>query len=170
MNELHLIAHMRLFLLPLLACAFLAGCAASTRHVEEHTRGEEVHGSAAGEASEGSEESGTQLGLGATIDEVRKGARLVLRYDAPSNSFVGTVENTTDKPLAKVRVEVHLSNGTELGPTPEADLAPGAKRDVLLEASEKKFESWSAHAEVGADEHAKAEGGEHASGEKGEHD
>ena len=49
---------------------------------------------------------------------------------------VGTVENTTDKALSKVRVKVHLSNGTELGPTPEGDLAPGAKRDVLVDAGE----------------------------------
>ena len=49
-------------------------------------------------------------------DEVRNGARLVLTYDAPSNSFNGTVQNTTEETLERVRVEVHLSNGRELGP------------------------------------------------------
>ena len=48
---------------------------------------------------------------------VRNGARLILSYDAASNSFKGTVENTTSNVLTRVRVEVHLSNGAELGPT-----------------------------------------------------
>ena len=51
---------------------------------------------------------------------VRAGARLVLRYDAATQTFVGTVENTTSVTLSQVRVEVHLSNGVELGP----DYAP----------------------------------------------
>ena len=58
------------------------------------------------------------------FDMVRGGARLVLSYDAPGNSFRGTVENTTNNVLTRVRIEVHLSNGTELGPTPPIDLAP----------------------------------------------
>ena len=36
------------------------------------------------------------LGLNETLDTVRSGGRLILRYDAPSNSFRGTVENTTN--------------------------------------------------------------------------
>ena len=63
------------------------------------------------------EESSTELTLNETYDNVRNGARLILAYDAQSNSFKGTVENTTDETLQQVRVEVHLSNGTELGPT-----------------------------------------------------
>ena len=35
------------------------------------------------------------LALDETYDAVRSGARLILKYDAPSNSFKGTVENTT---------------------------------------------------------------------------
>ena len=73
------------------------------------------------------EESSTELTLNETYDNVRNGARLILAYDAQSNSFKGTVENTTDETLQQVRVEVHLSNGTELGPTTPVDLQPGAK-------------------------------------------
>ena len=62
------------------------------------------------------EESGTELALDESYDAVRNGARLVLTYDAQGNSFNGFVENTTDNILKQVRVEVHLSNGVELGP------------------------------------------------------
>ena len=101
------------------------------------------------ESGEGGERSGTQFGLNETFDEVRAGARLVLLYDPDANAFIGTVENTTGAPLSRVRVEVHLSNGTELGPTTPIDLEPGQVVDVNLPATNRPFTSWSAHPEVG---------------------
>ena len=77
------------------------------------------------------------------------GARLVLSYDSASNAFIGAVENTTDTTLRRVRVEVHLSNGIELGPTTPTDLAPGQSLDITLPATERPFTTWSAHPEVG---------------------
>ena len=62
------------------------------------------------------EEANVELTLNDQYDKVRNGARLILNYDAHSNSFKGTVENTTNETLKRVRVEVHLSNGKELGP------------------------------------------------------
>ena len=121
----------------------------------EHDRGGNEHG------REGGEESGTELALNARYDKVRNGARLVLAYDAASHSFVGTVTNTTEKTLEKVRVEVHLSNGKELGPTKAADLAPGASREVKLTATSTDFERWNAHPEVGGGEHGGEGRGEH---------
>jgi len=118
--------------------------------------------------SEGREESGTQLSLTDTYDNTRNGARLILRYDAESHSFKGTVENTTEKILESVRVEVHLSNGKELGPTEPGDLAPRATREVTLVAESMGFDGWSAHPEVGNEEHG--EGGEHGGESRGEHD
>jgi hypothetical protein len=109
------------------------------------------------------EESGTELALNERYDDVRNGARLVLAYDAQSNSFRGTVENTTDRPLARVRVEVHLSHGKELGPTSPVDLGPGVKIDVTLTATSRDFDGWTAHAEVGSSEHGRGE-------EHGDHD
>ena len=35
------------------------------------------------------------------------------------------MENTTNSILNRVRVEIHLSNGVELGPTTPVDMAPG---------------------------------------------
>ena len=96
------------------------------------------------ESSESGEESGTQFGLNETFDEIRAGARLVLSYDPDANAFIGTVENTTGAALSRVRVEVHLSNGTELGPTTPIDLEPGQVVDVNLPATNRPFTSWSA--------------------------
>ena len=112
---------------------------------------------------EGEEESGTELSINQSYDQIRNGARLILAYDAQSNAFKGTVENTTNETLKQVRVEVHLSNGKELGPTPPVDLAPGEKTDVQLIATSTNFDRWTAHPEVGEGEHG--HGGEH-----GEHD
>ncbi len=95
------------------------------------------------------EESGTEYGLGDKYDEGRAGARLMLSYDSDSNTFTGTVENTTGSKLSRVRVEVHLSNGIELGPTTPVDLAAGESADVMLRGSSLAFETWRAHPEVG---------------------
>jgi len=125
-----------------------------------------------GAALSSEEESGTEFGLNETYDVVRNGAHLILNYDEQSNSFIGFVENTKDKPLEQVRVEVHLSNGVELGPTTLVDLNPGARITVILKATNTDFRSWGAHPEVGGSgngEHGHGEGdNEHgAGGEKG---
>ena len=117
-----------------------------------------------GSASDG-EESGNTLTLTERYDTVRNGARLVLDYDAESNAFNGTVENTTDSTLQQVRVEVHLSNGVELGPTTPVDLAPGQIVDVTLPATAEAFDGWTPHAEVGPG--TGDEAGEHGSGGEG---
>lgn len=111
--------------------------------------------------SEG-EEAGPRLALNETYDAVRKGVRLILAYDSTSSSFAGTVENVTDQTISSVRVEVHLSNGTELGPTSPVDLAPGDKASVNVSAVGQSFSWWKAHAETseGGGEH----GGEHRDG------
>ena len=147
----------------------------STEARGEHDRGGGEHGEEGrGEhdrdrgGNEEGEESGTEYALNETYDNVRNGARLILAYDAQSNSFNGTVENTTERTLERVRVEVHLSNGKELGPTTPGDLKPGEKRSVKLTATSTGFEEWSAHPEVGNEEHGGSEGsGEHGGGEEG---
>ena len=95
--------------------------------------------------------------------------RLILAFDAATNSFMGTVENTTAQNLPHVRVEVHLSNGKELGPTTPGDLAPGEKRAIVLKATSTGFDGWSAHPEVGRSEHGGEERGEHDREGQGEH-
>ena len=115
---------------------------------EHGSEGENGHESAGDGGEEGSR--ATTLALDATYDEVRSGARLILKYDAPSNSFKGTVENTTNGVLRRVRIEVHLSNGTELGPTTPTDMAPGEVVAINLPATQAAFTGWTTHVEVGA--------------------
>lgn len=115
-----------------------------------------------------SEESGTQYAKTDTCDVVRKGVRLVLFFDESSEQFTGTVENTTEATIRAVKVEVHLSNGTELGPTTPIDLAAGEKAEVVLSAAGQTFETWSAHAETATTEHESEESGEH--GHQGGHE
>lgn len=120
-------------------------------------------------------ESGQDLALTDVYDAVRNGARLRLAYDQASDSFRGIVQNTANETLCRVRVEVHLSNGTELGPTNPVDLPAGGVLMGELPAAGETFDRWSAHAEtspsVGGDEHSEGGeyglGGEH--GEGGEH-
>ena len=166
-----------LTVISLLAMLVLLGCGGggseSSEYREDSESGEHGEGSESGEGDEGpksregpegsesgehregsesgehGEESGTQYALEDTYDVVRAGARLILSYDSGSNTFTGTVENVTNDILRRVRVEVHLSNGIELGPTTPADLVPGEVMDISLEASGQPFETWSAHPEVG---------------------
>ncbi len=117
---------------------------------------------------EGAEGSGADsLALDETFDGVRSGARLILKYAAPSNSFKGTVENTTNGVLDRIRIEVHLSNGTELGPTTPTDMAPGEVVTINLPATPASFTGWTAHAEVGTGGEGSESGGERRDG--GEH-
>ena len=148
----------------------------------EHDSGSEGGGgSEGGEGSAGgdSQEGGgaNALALNETFDTVQAGARLVLNYDAGSNAFIGQVENTTSSPLTRVRVEVHLSNGTELGPTTPTDVAPGEVLAINLPATAAAFDSWAPHAEVGsgdgnssgeAGESGQNDGGSEGSGESGD--
>ena len=137
----------------------LPGCIGGESESGEHDGGESAgeHGGngesgehdGEGESDGDGEESGTQFGLDETFDEVRAGARLALSYDSAANAFTGTVENTTGATLRRVRVEVHLSNGTELGPTAPVDLAPGQMAAITLPATSQPFATWSAHPEVG---------------------
>lgn len=122
------------------------------------------------EQSEG-EEAGTRLAVTDTYDTVRKGVRLILTYDSSISTFLGTVENVTEVPIKSARVEVHLSNGIELGPTEKVDLKPGDKIEVKLAAENQTFEWWKAHAEAGEGEHESGHEGEHKHkhGEEHEH-
>lgn len=136
----------------------------------EHGRGREgagEHGGSGGgrESGEGGpgEEAGATYTLDETFDATRKGVRLVMSWDAEAEAFVGTVENVTAATIPAVRVEVHLSNGVELGPTTPGDLAPGEIRAVELSAAGiTGFDGWTPHAETGSGEHGN--GGESGSG------
>ena len=136
----------------------------------EHSSGGESGSESGGEGSESGSEEGSganQLAPDETFDTVRSGARLILNYDAGSNAFTGTVENTTNNTLTRVRIEVHLDNGTELGPTTPVDLAPGEVLSVNLPSTVEPFTGWTPHAEVGSGEGGGESGGEGSGSEGG---
>ena len=158
-------------------CVAIVGCSSEAPTEEALSASRDEHAREGGEnGGETGEESGTALSLDETYDTTRNGVRLVMAYNAEDNSFNGTVENVTDETLQEVRVEVHLSNGVELGPTTPVDLGPAVKREVRLEATSENFDAWTPHAEVGVSEHSGSEDGaddEHSGSEGetgGEHD
>ena len=89
------------------------------------------------------------------------GARLVLQFNPGTQVFVGSVTNTTSRTLSQVRVEIHLDNGTELGPTKRTDVRPGQTMPVELGAFGNSFTSWVSHPEAGVEQ------GHGAGGEEG---
>ena len=97
-----------------------------------------------------SDESGTQYAISETATEVRGGVRLIISYNSARQVFTGSVENTTNVTVTRVRVEVHLLNGVELGPTPNVDLAPGETKPVELDARGQTFTHFSVHVEIGS--------------------
>ena len=121
-------------------------------HARSERDGEHGDGGERGEHGSGGEgegeESGEQISREDTWDTTRNGARLVLSFDSASNAFVGTVENTTRQALCAVRVEVHLSTGTELGPTERTDLPSEETTVVELPTAGEVFDTWTAHPEV----------------------
>ena len=132
------------------------------------SEGHESSEGGAGRLAVVNEEGGQQLTLDQRYDQTRSGARLIMWYIPSRNAFFGTVENTTNQILCRVRVEVHLSDGSnaitaELGPTTPTNLAPDGQLRINLSAAGQTFDGWSPHVEVGS-----GEGGEGGGGEGGE--
>ena len=127
-----------------------SGAEGAGEHSESEGGGEHGEGGEGGEHGSGGEgeESGEGIGREDTWDATRNGARLILLFDPASNAFVGTVENTTRRTLCAVRVEVHLSTGTELGPTARTDLPAGETTAVELPTGGRFFDKWTAHPEM----------------------
>lgn len=114
------------------------------------------------------------------VKTYKNGARLKLQYNPATQAFVGNVVNTTGSELSDVRVEIHLSNGVELGPTKRLNLKAGQSTPVELGAFEQKFTHWITHPEAGVEDahgpgeeenegHAGEGRGEHG-GERGGHE
>ena len=122
-----------------------------------------------GEGAREGDEEGAYLPKMTGLDRIfANGARLVLEFDPGTQVFVGSVTNTTARTLPQVRVEVHLDNGTELGPTKRIDLGPGGTVPVELGAFGNVFNSWVKHPEAGM-EQGHGVGGEERGEGAGEH-
>jgi uncharacterized membrane protein len=117
------------------------------------------------------EEDGTQLQKNETYNVTKKGIQLVLKFDENSNAFKGYMQNKSNKVIERARVEIHLSNGKELGPTKPINLKPNQKQELTIKATQKAFSTWITHAEVGNNEHSHEgnEGNGHEGRERSEH-
>lgn len=145
---------------------------AQVNHGERHERVEgagEHGGRERGARAPGGEEGSAYLPKMTGLDRLfANGARLVLEFDPRTQVFVGSVTNTTARTLPQVRVEVHLDNGTELGPTKRIDLSPGGTMPVELGAFGNAFNSWVSHPEAGVED-GHGVGGEEGGEGAGEH-
>ncbi len=114
---------------------------------EHHSEEEEEHAE-----KEHAEESAQGLSLTDVYDRVHDGVRLTLAFHKASDSFIGSVQNVTDKAIKSVRVEVHLSNGTKLSLTKPMNLAPEEKASIKIEARGSSFTWWKVYLKSGSDE------------------
>ena len=119
------------------------GCAGSPTAPSGEGHGPEGQGGEPGE-------SGTRYTLSETAREVRSGVELIVSFDSTRQGFTGTVRNTTSATVTQVRVEVHLSNGVELGPTPRANLVAGETKSIELDARGQTFSWYTVHVEIGS--------------------
>jgi len=131
---------------------------------DEMTAGEMMAGDEADEmhsditmAEEG-EESAAPIAKDGTYNTLSGGVHLYLAYDAEADAFSGMVHNMSEEAISDVRVEVHLSGGTELGPTDMMNLPAGESQEVMLSAAGETFDTWTADVEIGSGEH---DSGEH---------
>ena len=145
--------------------AYAAGPAADEHESPEHGEGTGERGGreARGEGSEsgggehgaigdGGGEESAFLPMMTRQDRIfADGIRLVLKFDPETQVFVGSVTNTTARTLPEVRVEIHLDNGAELGPTMRIDIEPGQTVPVALGAFGQRFGSWVSHPEAGVE-------------------
>ena len=99
------------------------------------------------DAYESVEEYGNQLKINETFEQEINGLHVIINYHAPTSSFIGVVENTTNTNILGVKVEIYLSNAVELGPTRAIDLAPGEMKNIALLAYWQDFKEWSVIAE-----------------------
>ena len=117
-----------------------------------HEGGEGGEGREGGEGGEGREEN---EGLGMSIDQpsVTKinGLDLNIAHDPTTKAFTGEITNNSNQLICGGRLEIHVGRGgstLELGPTVDADWAPGQARTVVLGFDAMPGDTYSLHPEV----------------------
>ena len=118
-----------------------------------------VHGGSEGGGHEGGSEGGEgggenegpDLSIGQPSVANISGLDLNIVYDPTMKAFTGVVTNNTSEPICGARLEIHVNCGSstlELGPTVDADWAPGQARNVLLGFDTMPSDTYSLHPEV----------------------
>lgn len=142
-----------------------------------HAEGGEGHSEEGGEGESG-DPSSPILQLDEGWNGVVNGIRTDMKYDQAKGRFYGIVENTTNKVINNILIELNLKHGTktvvELGPEPVGNLQPGQKANVELLVSEEpeakgvKFDAWEIHPEAEGQGTESGEAGESHGSESGE--
>ena len=138
--------------------AFACDTGTTPEGPESGPEGPESGGESGGEGSGGEAgEGGVQFAKNETATDVRQGVALTVNFDAARGVFTYALENTTAATVSQVRVEIHLSNGCEIGPTPNVDLAAGETKTAELDPRDEPepecqqdFATFSIHVELGS--------------------
>ena len=109
-----------------------------------------------GEGGGGGHEGGEENeGLGMSIDQPSvvniNGLDLDVGHAPTTKAFTGVITNNTSQLICGVRLEIHVGRGgstLELGPTVNADWAPGQTRSVVLVFDAMPGDTYSLHPEV----------------------
>ena len=119
-----------------------------------------VHGASdggeGGEDGEGGHDGGEENeGLSMSIDQPSvaniNGLDLNVGHDPTTKAFTGVITNNTSRLICGGRLEIHVGRGgstLELGPTVNADWAPGQARSVVLGFDAMPGDTYSLHPEV----------------------
>ncbi len=89
------------------------------------------------------QELGDQLKVNENYEQEIDGLHVIVSYHAPTSSFIGFIENTTNKIISNIRIEIYLSNAVELGPTRPGSLQPGEMKNISLLVHNQGFSEWS---------------------------
>ena len=79
------------------------------------------------------------------------GLDLDVGHDPTTKAFTGVITNNTSQLICGVRLEIHVGRGgstLELGPTVDADWAPGQARSMVLGFDAMPGDTYSLHPEV----------------------
>jgi len=79
-----------------------------------------------------------------TLMKTYKGIHLALYYDNESESFTGTIENTTEEQLCGITINASTGNDDKLGMTEPTNLESRQSSRVNIPARDTGFENWSA--------------------------
>ena len=107
------------------------------------------------EGGQGGADGGENEGPAVPIDQRSaasiNGLDVNIAYDQAAKAFTGVLINNTSAPICGARLEIHVNRGSstlELGPTVDADWAPGQARNVVLGFDPRPSDTYSLHPEA----------------------
>jgi hypothetical protein len=83
------------------------------------------------------------------INDTINGIHFICKYDTDNKYFSGSLKNTTNELIEGVKVQIYLSNGMSLNPSPTTNLNPEAEYEstFMVDADVKEWDKWDAQIE-----------------------